>query len=449
MKKNLITIMTLLVLVLAGSQVTASGIELQEQDAGALGRALAVRAMLLRPSAVFFNPAGLSYLSGTDLSLGDTLVFPNFAYTDPTGVNADATSVNKLVAPPHAYVSHAFKIHGSGNLGIGLGFNYPFGLTLKWPDDFAGRHLVAESALQIPQIMAGVAYSPLKQVSFGATFVASPTTVYLKKYLGSKFGLMDDTGTPITDAFVEMKGSGWGFGFNLGIQARPTDWLYLGFVYRAAMSLALTGDAHFDLPGLSDKSGFPDQAVEAAFELPHIFAFGVGLKFGRWYGEFDVDYTMWSVFETIPLTFPDDMTGQLSHEIPEYWKNTWTIRLGNEITVLDNLKLQLGGGYDQNPATAKDLSPMLPDSDRLFASLGIGYAFDFGLRINAAYMFTYFLERTVEGHACTESDASCLDANGDLVAYDDDGNLNWVGNVFPATYNSHAQLVAITLGWHF
>lgn len=444
--RNYLTILfTAIVICLSGSTVLASGIELGEQDANAQGRVLAVQAMLERPATVFFNVAGLSYLDGFDIAIGDTLVFPSFNYSDPNGINPDSSSANKLVAPPHLYASWATKVHGTGKLGVGLGYNYPFGLTLRWPDSFAGRHLVAESALQIPQILAGLSYSPVKWISFGATFVASPASVYLKRFMGPKFGLVDDAGRPINDAFVEMKGSGWGFGVNLGIQARPTDWLYLGFSYRGAMSLDLEGDAHFDLPGLSDKSGFEDQTVETAFELPHIFALGVGLKFGRWYGEFDVNYTMWSVFKEIPLTFPEDPTGQLSQSIPEYWENTWTFRLGNEITILDNLKLQVGLGYDQNPATDDYLSPMLPDSDRLFAGLGLGYVFDFGLSVDMAYMFTYFLERTVEGHACTESDAGCDGADD----YDANGYLNWVGNPFPATYTNHAQLVSITLGIHF
>jgi len=448
MKKTIIAA-TLLILIAIPSTLLASGIELQEQDARAQARALAVRAMLDNPSVLFYNPAGLSYLDGFAMSAGDTMVFPSFNFSDPNGVNPKASTINSLVPPPHAYVSFGTEIHSGGRLGAGIGVNFPFGMTIEWGDDFAGRNLITKSELTIPEITAAISYSPMPALSVGAALVVSPAHVYISKFLGPKFGLIADDGTAIEDAKVEMAGDGVGFGFNAGIQARPTDWLFLGLVYRSGMSLNLDGEAHFELPGLSDRSGFRDQPVEAAFELPHIFAGGIGFKYGLWYVEADVDYTVWSVFKEIPLTLPEDMTGQLSQKIPEFWENGWTFRLGNQLTLDDSLTISFGGGYDQNPATDEYLSPMLPDSDRMFASVGAGYDFDFGLTLDVSYMFTYFTERTVNGHACTANDPECLDANGEVIKYTEEGTLNWVGNPFPAHYESFAQLVAVTVGMKF
>jgi long-subunit fatty acid transport protein len=92
---------------------------------------------------------------------------------------------------------------------------------------------------------------------------------------------------------------------------------------------------------------------------------------------------------------------------------------------------------------------MLPDSDRIFAAIGAGYEFDFGFTLDMAYMFTHFVDRTVNGHACTANDPGCLDANGDVIKYTEAGTLNWVGNTFPAHYESHAQLLSVTMGMKF
>jgi len=437
---------TLLALaLLLPATVLAAGIELQEQDAAAQARALAVRAWLLNPSTLFYNPAGLAYLESLSFSVGDTLVFPNFNYEDPAAVNPKGSNINKVVPPPHAYLTYAREI-GFGRLGVGAGVNFPFGLTLDWGDDFAGRNLVTKSALSIPEILAGFGYAPIPEVSIGATFVASPAHVYLKKFLGKEFGLPADDGIPIEDATVEMSGSGWGFGFNAGIQARPLPWLFLGINYRSAIHLGLEGNAHFNIDGLSDRSGFPDQKVETAFELPHIVAAGIGARFGSFYTELDLDYTFWSVFEEIPLTFPEDKTGALSQSVPEDWKDGLTVRWGNEYAVSDQFRVRLGGGYDQSPATPKYLSPMLPDSDRIFLMAGAGYTFDLGFSVDLGYGFTYFLPREVSGHVCTAADPECLDADGNLVPYAADGSVNWVGNRFPALYNNYAQLLTVTLG---
>lgn len=447
MRKRLL-ILALTVL-LAPATALASGIELQEQDAEAQARALAVRARLDNPATLFYNPAGLAYIDGFAISAGDTLVFPDFNYTDPNGINPRSSSINPVVPPPHAYAAFGAEIHSGGRLGAGIGLNYPFGLTLEWEEDFAGRHLIAESQLMIPQIMAGISYSPIKEFSFGANVVVSPASVYMRRYLGAEFGLVADDGQPIEDAQVEMGGDGLGVGFSIGLQARPTDNIYLGLVYRSGIALDMEGDTHFDLPGLSDKSAFPDQRVETAFQLPDIVALGVGVQWGIWYGEFDVDYTLWSAFEEIPLRFPDDQTGTLTQAIPEYWKDTWTFRLGNVFEVTPALTLRAGIGYDQNPAKDKYVTPMLPDADRIFTAIGAGYRFDFGMRFDVSYMLTTFLERTVTGHLCTEADKDCFNDDGDFVAYNEDGSLAFSGNPFPARYNNRAHLLSITIGAEF
>jgi long-chain fatty acid transport protein len=435
----------LLALLLVPATASGAGIELQEQDSAAMGRVLAVRAWLQNPSTVFYNPAGLAYLESLSFALGDTMVFPSFNYEDPAAVNPKGSNVNTLVPPPHAYLTYARKFD-FGRIGVGVGYNYPFGLTLDWGDDFSGRHLVTKSALSIPELTVGLGYAPIPEVAIGAAFVASPAHVYLKRYMGKEFGLIADDGSPIEDATVEMSGGGWGFGFNAGVQARPVPWLYIGAVYRSAIHLGLDGNAHFNIDGLSDRSAFPDQKVETAFELPHIVALGIGARFGSFYTEIDVDYTFWSVFEDIPLTFPEDQTGALSQSIPEQWKDGFTFRLGNEYAVTDQFKVRLGVGYDQTPAVDDYLTPMLPDSDRAFVMGGAGYTFDFGLSVDAAYGFTYFLPREVSGHACTTSDPQCVDSDGNLIPYAEDGSANWVGNRFPAIYNNNAQLVSLTLG---
>jgi long-chain fatty acid transport protein len=446
--KRILILTIVLAFALPGT-LLASGIELQEQDAESQARALAVRARLANPATLFYNPAGLAFLDGFAIAAGDTLVFPSFNYSDPNGVNPRATTVNPLVPPPHAYASFATEIHPGGRLGAGIGINYPFGLTMEWEEDFAGRNLIAESQLMIPQIMAGISYAPVKTFSFGASLVVSPASVYMRRYLGPEFGLVADDGSPIEDAQVELGGSGLGIGFTVGLQARPTDNLFLGLVYRAGMALDMTGDTHFQLPGLSDKSGFPDQSVETAFQLPDTIAFGIGTQFGAWYGEFDIDYTLWSAFEEIPLVFPDDQTGSLTQAIPEYWKDTWTFRFGNTFTLSKNLVLRAGIGFDQNPARDEHLTPMLPDSDRIFTAIGAGYRFDFGLRFDASYMLTYFLERTVNGHLCTQADPECFDEQGEFAPYNDDGSLAFAGNPFPARYENVAHLLSLTLGMEF
>jgi long-chain fatty acid transport protein len=454
----LASIVGLLALAITAPPASGAGIELQEQSSAAMARVLAVKARLEDASTLFFNPAGLAYLRGFQVQAGINLVFPVFKATDGRDVPAGEswgsdTTTNKVVTPPHAYFSWGTGVHKSGGVGVGAGVNYPFGLAMTWPDDFAGRHLISGSNLMIPEVLVGVGYAPVKQVSFGATLVISPAQIWLQRYLGPDFGLVGDDGAPLTDATVTMAGMGVGIGANVGIQARPIEGLYLGFTYRSRIALKMNGDAHFDLDGLSDQSGFPDQKVETEFQLPDIFSLGVGYQIlDAWYAEIDVEYTLWSLFEDIPLRFPDDRTGSLTQAIPQDWRNTITARFGNEITLGERKEwaIRFGAGYDQTPATTKNLSPMLPDSDRIFAALGGGYEFDFGLALDLAYLHTFFLPREVHGSPCTagSTDAACATV-GDGPAYDAAGNVQWSGNRFPARYTNDAHLLSLTISQRF
>lgn len=451
--RRLITTVVTVVILLASTLVLASGIELEEQSAVAMGRVLAVRALLEDASTVFYNAAGLAWLDGFYISGGDILVFPQFNCSDPNGIYADASNTNALVAPPHLYAAYGTSLGSAGRVGFGVGMNFPFGLTLVWPDDFAGRHLSAESSLMIPEILVGLGYAPVKQVSIGATLVISPASVYMKRYLGPKFGFVDKAGKPLADSNVEMAGGGTGLGFNVGMQVRPIEKLFVGFQYRSGIDLEMEGDAHFNYAGDLPDKPFADQKVETAFTLPHILAFGVGYRVHRkWYVEFDADYTFWSAFETIPLRFPEDATGSLDQEVPEYWKDGWIFRLGHEVYLTEALTLRLGSGYDQNPATDKYLSPMLPDADRIFNAIGVGYNIDFeswSLNLNGTYMLTIFRDRTVNGRPCTSDDPCLDDAGEQLPEFNDAGVRNWEGNNFPATYKTTAHLIGLTVGARF
>ncbi|MBM4372437.1 MAG: outer membrane protein transport protein [Deltaproteobacteria bacterium] len=440
-------------LLLAAPGARGGGIELQEMSAAAQGRVLAVKARLEDASTLFYNPAGLAFLRGFQVQAGDTLVFPVFTARGPRDAApgeewGPVSTTNVLAAPPHAYASWGGAVGGGHAVGAAVGVNFPFGMAMTWPDDFPGRHLIAGSNLQIPEILAGVAWSPLPQLSVGAALVVSPAQVWLRRFLGPEFGLVGDDGAPIPDATVAMAGSGVGVGAAAGIQARPIRGLYLGLSYRSRIRLDMTGDAHFTLPGLTDRSGFPDQPVETAFQLPDIVSLGVGYQIlEAWYAELDVEYTFWSLFEEIPLDFPDDATGSLSQAIPQDWRNTVTVRFGNEVRLGARREwaVRAGGGFDQTPVTPRYLSPMLPDSDRIFVGVGGGYTFAFGLGLDVAYLHTFFLPRAARGHACVEGSTESACAR----PYDDAGNVPAVGNAFPARYASDAHLLALTVSQTF
>ena len=98
--------------------VMAAGFQINEHGAAATARGGAVFATISDPSAVFYNPAGLTRNSGTHLSLGVTGILPSAFYeapglpsTRPEGITGDVKQegVSEWVPLPNFYASHALS----------------------------------------------------------------------------------------------------------------------------------------------------------------------------------------------------------------------------------------------------------------------------------------------------------------------------------------------------
>src|SRR3990172_12984198 len=72
-------------------RVAASGFAIYDFGAAEQAKGNAVVAQVDAPSAVFYNPAGLAGIAGTDLQAGTTVVFPKTTFhSDVTGRDTDA-----------------------------------------------------------------------------------------------------------------------------------------------------------------------------------------------------------------------------------------------------------------------------------------------------------------------------------------------------------------------
>src|SRR5882724_9257458 len=96
-KRGLAAVLFLPVVVTCPPSAHASGFALLEQDASGLGNAYAGTAATADDaSTVFFNPAGMSYLSGTQVSTGLSLIKPS-AHLHDAGSQASGSNVPALV----------------------------------------------------------------------------------------------------------------------------------------------------------------------------------------------------------------------------------------------------------------------------------------------------------------------------------------------------------------
>lgn len=343
------------------------------QDAKANGMMEAFAATADNPSAVYYNPAGIVDLKGTQISTGLSFVYipgENVPFTsDGTsafGTKGDKTDSETLAAYiPSLFATH--QINSDWSAGFGMFTN--FGLSTGWPDDWEGRYVSGGifSEIQTIALNPVVAYRLDQNISLSAGLVLQSCEIQSRnKYL------MGTPGSGVPDATVKItaKDSN-GVGYSLGFLARLTDTVDLGIAFRSAIRHEMEGD--FELYGTPGGQYNAKDDVTTTLRLPAIARLGLAYHKGPLTVEGDVVMTQWSTvdkqtvkFDQLPLTKTE----------PKDYRNTFTYRLGTNYSVTDTFDLRGGVEYSGNPIPLSTQEPGVPTNYRWRVGAGGGYTFD-------------------------------------------------------------------------
>lgn len=107
----------------------AAGFAVLQQGTVPMGQGNAFVAQADDPSAIFFNPAGISRLEKNHAYLGSTLVLPKATYESRQGLETETES--NLFILPQLYLTHNLP----ANLTAGIAVFSPFGVGTRWPDE--------------------------------------------------------------------------------------------------------------------------------------------------------------------------------------------------------------------------------------------------------------------------------------------------------------------------
>src|SRR3990167_5437393 len=155
----------ILIFSLCGKNVWAqgtAGLNNPTLGASALAQGNAFVARADDPSAIYFNPAGLTQLQRPQLSLGASFVLPFIEYHG-NGVSEDMdTKINTI---PNMYFASPII---ENKLAAGIGINVPHGLQGKWDGDAFSRYVVTDFDLRIVNVNPTITYKPFSFFSIGA-----------------------------------------------------------------------------------------------------------------------------------------------------------------------------------------------------------------------------------------------------------------------------------------
>ena len=467
MHKNALKISTALIALAWAQHASATGYHFGTQSVSAQSTSNAATAEASDASTIFYNPAGLTQLENNQITGTLDFVLPHIDYHEAqaqhwTGQTVEGSDKGKIThgmtIAPHLY--GAYKI--TDKTTVGLGVYVPFGSDSEDSHESVLRYSMNQLGLTTIAVEPVVAVKATEKHSFGAGLIAQYSQAKLRKYadIGASRGLPGKA-----DAYGEVKGDDWGFGFQLAWMYNINDRWRVGVNYRSKVKHNLKGTAEW-------KAGSPQAEMLQNMALQNPITGETGLPVAGYlkregasvkivtpeslslHGMFkatdklnlfgDFTWTKHSRFDIADLVYENpkavSATGNLSKttRITPNWRNTYKVGLGASYQINDPWQIRAGIAYDKAPIrdSATRLNT-LPDGDRIWFSIGTRYTPAKNHTIDLAYSFVHIANTMVEAEGAPR------DATGTALSIvDSKGPIK-------ATFNNYANIIGLQYTYKF
>lgn len=406
--------LTTLAAVAAPAGALAGGFSLNEQSASAMGVANAgAAANPENATTVLFNPAGMSQLSGTNISFG-AAVLDIDAEANPGSISVTRQVPGIPVQPakaggdiadpavlPNFYLTHEV----SNTIDVGFGIHAPYGLAADYEEGFAGRFFADKTEL------TAIAFTPSISVNNGngLSMGAGINLIYAEGRL-SRY--QDVTGIAYRDAYkqaiaggagaqaaqqvaattaagaaryepyADIEGDDVGATFRVGFLYELSDMTQIGLSAQTGTELNLEGDAtisNFPILTAPGQTTTLTEKVRVPLAIPESATLGLRHRVND---EFTLlagaTYAKWSRFEELDVISQRSTPGEVSSvsgypyisHVTEKWNNTWQFNLGGIWQATPEWALKAGYAWDESPVNEKYVTARIPSEDRHWLTLG-------------------------------------------------------------------------------
>jgi len=395
----------------ASTLAQAGSFGLIEQSASGQGSAYAGAAALGEDaSTIYFNPAGMTRLSGQQIIIAGHVIAPNADFTNNGSTDAFGGLLpgsNSSTGDPAFIPNLYYSAELPNEIYVGVGINVPYGLSTEYDDGWVGRYHALKSEIMSVNINPSIAWTATDKISVGFGISIQYLELELTNNLDSfaacaqldpgggagcaAAGLNPALGDASQDSHVKLDGDSLEIGWNTGILIDVDDKSRLGIAYRSAIKHNVSGNTDYTLhpvlEGFAEAAsavspanpfGFQilqDGTLEATAEMPETFSVSfVSDINSKWTALFDWTWTGWSSLDTITIVQAGGVPGREPTLDLEY-ANTNRYSVG--VNYHHNNKLVYRGGlaFDETPVRSPEqVSARIPGNDRTWLSLGVGYA---------------------------------------------------------------------------
>ena len=385
-------------------------------------------------SAIFWNPGAAAGMKGWSFLAGAAVIQIGGSFTQDTTFRKYDGDVPTAVVP-HAFLNYkpaSGPLSLNGKAAWGIGLYVPYGLTSQWTDSFPGRFQAKKASLQTIYVQPNFAYQINDKWSIGAGPVIGHSSVELIQAIDLSAQATTTPGVTFAQLGIarrtefgraKLSGGATAFGGHIGIFGKPSaDWTVglrwltpLEFKYKDAWADFTQVNTGLVLPqgnpvcfpagtnpicggnpnatvaidalvAPSFAAGGPlvRQAVDTKITHPAQIQGGFGYSgFKDWIFSADYAWTGWRRFKELPIDFNGPAPDRV---LIEDYNNTSAIRLGAQRLFTGGAQVRFGFSGVASAAPDETVTPLLPEQDRSYASIGGAYPFMGHYTIEAAYL---------------------------------------------------------------
>ena len=362
---------------------TAEAFRVTHQGAAATGQANAFAAQADDPSALYYNPAGISQLSGVNVLFGTNLINGSTRFESQSGTRTNGDLDGDIAIPPPSSFYFTADV---GNLGLeaiekfslGLGVFNPYGLRTRYPDESPISTAAVFGSLPLIEIRPVIAIALSRKLS-----IALGLDIYTFSNLiahGETRIQFRNPGIPTLSpgAMLEFRGDGTAIGFNAGLLFTPLQYSD----GKAKLSFALTyqNRSNLKLAGIFLANNAEISSASATLNLPRVYTAGLAYwpihnANREWKVEVDVDYSDWHNFDDLDIHLGNGFT----LPFPQDWTSSIAVKWGTEYTrfkpdFLPDWDISVRGGYSftDSPMPDRTFTPIVADANYHTLAFGAG-----------------------------------------------------------------------------
>lgn len=401
--KSTAQILAVLAAALTGPAL-GNGFRLVSQDAFAAARGEAFVATADNPSAVHYNPAGLTQIEGDEVRMGLYALHFDPSYQAPAGAPNAGRKYEIETQDAFAPQLYATGRFPDTPITFGLGVYSPHGASVTWPEDTGFRAVATEGQLTYLRVNPVIA----AEVAPGLSLAAGVMIDYAD--IGLEQGLLR-TAAPFFNSF-RFDGSDVGLGYNLGALWRINEQWSIGSTFRSSVTMDFEGRTTvLQRPFIRET----EVDASAEFEFPYTAVIGVSYRPTKdWNLEFDADYSNWSCIDRVVIRQERTPPFPVQRNIPVTlrFKDSWMLKLGATRSLADGWYASAGYLFNENSVLSDYYSPTVADLDRHFLTLGVGRKWS-DYTVDVAYQFGYGPDRTVSGSTAPATPGRFVGQNAD------------------------------------